>query len=213
MGATAKAEHDAVRQSTVSRERADKTSLLRLVLDPDGFPFVDVLGRAPGRGVYVAPQELEQALSSKGLARAFRGKAKGLAPAEVNALVEATRSRLEERLVEMVGLARRAGQLALGMDATLSRLASSAQGTVVLTAIDFSERSTQRIQEAISKTEGASWIRASTTERLGRALGRETVGVVAVWHPSLARALLQEHGRISGLSRMAGERSAQEQKD
>ena len=42
----------------MSKERAPKETLLRLALDPDGKPFVDLLARAPGRGVYVAAEEL-----------------------------------------------------------------------------------------------------------------------------------------------------------
>jgi uncharacterized protein len=188
----------------VTRRREEKDRLLRLVLGPEGQPFVDVLGKAPGRGVYVAPDELGRALEGRALVKAFRGKAKGLAPEEVGAFIEETLSRLEERVAEILGLARRAGEIAIGMDATLARIAESEtrrSELVVVTARDLSARSQGKIEEALRGRERVTAFRASNVARLGRALGREAVGIAAVWHPSFSRALAREGERIAGLER------------
>src|SRR5687767_2720275 len=110
------------RWCAMTRARANKAELFRLALDPNGKPFVDLLARAPGRGVYVSPASLRDALQSKGLDRVFKGKAKKLSPEEIEAVVNETIRRLEARIVELVGLARRAGVAELGMDAVLRSL-------------------------------------------------------------------------------------------
>src|SRR5687768_13465124 len=107
------------RQCAFTKARAPKEELLRMALDPDGKPFVDLLARAPGRGVYVSPASLESALSPKGLDKVFKGKAKKLSQEEIEAMVRGTADRLEARIVELLGLARRAGELQLGTDAVL----------------------------------------------------------------------------------------------
>jgi uncharacterized protein len=184
----------AVRQSAMSKERAPKETLLRLALGPDGKPFVDLLARAPGRGVYVAAEELEKSLGSKGLDRVFRGKAKKLAPAEIEALVSGTAERLEARIVELVGLARRAGLLEIGTDAVLRSL--EADAAVVVMARDASERTVGKIEEALRS---AKRIRASTKEELGRLLGRDEIGVVAVRASKLADRISAESLRLAGI--------------
>ncbi|MFO0724822.1 MAG: DUF448 domain-containing protein [Myxococcota bacterium] len=190
----------AVRQSVVSKRREDRSGLLRLTLDPEGQPFVDVLGVAPGRGVWVAPGELREALSPKGLDRAFRGKARKPGPEAVEALLADAAARLEQRLLELAGLARRAGALTYGMDAVLGEIEVARDGLVVLTASDLSERSTAKVEEAVRRHEGVKWVRGPTIERIGRAIGRDTVGIIAVAHRSLGPAVWAEANRIAALS-------------
>ena len=108
-----------LRQCVVSRRRAPRSTLLRLSLGTEGRPYVDILGREPDRGIYVAPESLGQALSPKGLKRVFGGKARALEPDEIQALLEGTVGRLEARMLELLGLARRAGGVEIG--AQLSR--------------------------------------------------------------------------------------------
>jgi predicted RNA-binding protein YlxR (DUF448 family) len=189
------------RQCALTRARAPKEDLLRLSLDPDGKPFVDLLARAPGRGVYVAPSSLRQALSPKGLDRVFKGRAKKLAPQEIEALVRETERRLEARMVELIGLARRAGVLELGMDSVLRSL-EGRQASIVVMAHDASDRTVKRVESSRGET---TLIRASTKGELGRMLGRDEVGVVAV-HPSkLADRISAESMRLSGLTSSGAE--------
>ena len=63
-----------VRRCIACRESADKSSLLRLVLDADGVLCVDEARRTPGRGAYVhrSAQCLLAAGETGRLAHAFR---------------------------------------------------------------------------------------------------------------------------------------------
>lgn len=204
------------RQCAMTRDRAKKEELLRLALDPNGRPFVDLLARAPGRGVYVSPASLRDALKPKGLDRVFKGKAKKFSEEEIETMLRETADRLEARIVELVGLARRAGVLELGMDSVVraqaKRAVSEANGDgwagfarpgpragapIVVVARDASDRTVRRVEESLGS---ATLIRASTKEELGRLLGRDEVGVVSV-HPSkLADRISAESKRLAGLT-------------
>ncbi len=132
--------HEPMRQCVVTRERVPQRALLRLALGPSGEGYVDVLGRAPGRGVYVTcdPEVLRQALSPKGLGRAFRGRAKPVDKETIEDMLQEAVTRLESRLLEMAGIARRAGLLELGMDCVLRAIsAPGSKPWLVVTAADF----------------------------------------------------------------------------
>lgn len=198
-----------MRQCAVTRARAPQRSLLRLALGPDGQPYADVLGRAPGRGVYVtcAPDVLRKALGPKGIGRAFRGRAKALDAEAVEGLLEDTTARLEARLVELTGLARRAGALELGMDPVLRALSSATgPGWVVVVTRDLGAASLRKIEAAIAATNGrARVIRVGTKDVLGSRLGRNEVGVLAVRPSQHAERLASEADRWRGLLGEVGE--------
>lgn len=184
------------RQCALTRARAPKETLLRLSLDPDGKPFVDLLARAPGRGVYVQSSALSRALEPKGLKAVFKGKARPLNQEEIEATVKGTARRIEDRIVELIGLARRAGALEIGIDAVLRSLEGGIAAIAVV-ACDASDRTVRKVEEALGP---AALVRASTKESLGHLFGRDEVGVVAV-HPSkLADRISAESVRLAGLS-------------
>lgn len=190
---------DPIRQCVLSRRRAPQATLLRLVLGPDGRPFVDVDQRGVGRGVYVSPESLDEALSPKGLARAFRGKAAPLEAGEVHALVLGTVERLQTRVAATLGLARRAGALTLGMEAVCRRIDAAPAELVVVLAEDLAERSRRRVEAKIAEHPSIRQITGPTRAVIGAALGRETVGVAAVEHPVLGSRLAQEVARLAVL--------------
>ena len=137
-----------VRQCVVSRERRPKHELVRLVLGPDGQVAIDLLDKAPGRGVYVRSDRatLRKALSKKGIGRTFRGRAQPLSPEALESVVDDAVQRLDRRIVELVSIARRAQVAAVGMDAVLAALDNEPPATVVLFAADVSERSMRRVR-------------------------------------------------------------------
>lgn len=165
-----------VRTCAWSRQRQPKSRLLRLVLDPDGRPHVDLTGKAPGRGVYVSPDRdlLRQALSPKGMRRLFRGSVPGVRePDELLAEVEA---RLAARLLDHIGLARRAGQLLVGAEEVSKALARSSV-PVVLLAEDASDRTARQITKAAGEV---PILRLATSEAFGVKLGRGPTAVLGV---------------------------------
>lgn len=185
----------------MTRTRAERPTMLRLVLGPDQVPFVDLLGRAPGRGTYVEADRaiLEEALSAKGLGRLFKGKAAELSAEARSALIERTIALLEDRILELVTLARRAGVLEIGMDATQRLVREHRPGTTIVAAKDISARSEEIValsgRESIApESPGVAVFRAGTKATLGARLGREEVGVVGI-----APSVLSDRIRIEGV--------------
>lgn len=194
--------HEPMRQCVVTRERVPQRALLRLALGPSGEAYVDVLGRAPGRGVYVTcdPEVLRQALSPKGLGRAFRGRAKPVDQQTIETMLQEAVTRLESRLLEMAGIARRAGLLELGMDCVLR--AVSAPGSkpwLVITAVDFGASSVRKVTDAVAAAQGRGnpmrVIRLSSKQDIGSKLGRQEVGVIAIRPSRHADRMLSEAAR------------------
>jgi hypothetical protein len=75
----------------------------------------------------------------------------------------------------------------------------------VLTAVDLSDRSSAKVEEAVGVGRGVEWVRSSTVERLGRAIGKETVGVLAIEHRTLGPQILAEARRIAELKATAAQ--------
>ena len=204
--------HVPERQCAITRERAPKHALLRLAVGPDGVPFVDLMGRAPGRGVYVrsSAEVLTGALTAKGARRAFRGRARPLPLPDAEAMVLETYRRLEERMLDLLGLARRAGACEIGLDATLRAL-ETVPGLVVVTANDLSEGSMNKVREAVHGRRGTHkgadggdgpggrWIRLATKAEIGSRLGRTDVGVLGLRRSPPTTRLGWEADRRRGL--------------
>ncbi len=176
-----------MRQCVVTRERVAQHELLRLALGPDGEPYMDVLGRAPGRGVYVTcePQILRDALSPKGLGRAFRGRAQPVSTIQIEEMVQDAIARMQSRILEMTGIARRAGLLELGMDPVVRALKAAPSGAwLILSATDFGAASLRKLQDAVTNAKGRGLgvqsIRLGTKQDFGSRLGRGDVGVIAI---------------------------------
>ena len=188
------------RQCAFTRRKRPQDALLRLELDQDGVLLVDLQHILNGRGVYVTPAEFRRALQPKALHRLFKGKAKPLSDEEIDGLIQTTVERLTARVCELIGLGRRTGKLAFGFEAVSRALDNSKYRPItVLSAGDTAARSENKIQQLTSNDDQVELVRALTKEVLGRTLGRETVSVVAVWHPKIGKRLLSEVTRLDRL--------------
>lgn len=96
----------------------DKADLLRFVIAPNVDTattaqqvFLDITGKAPGRGVYCLPtrEALELAIKKRGFSR----KLKAQVPAD---MVEQVERALKQDALHTLGLAKKAAALAVGVD-------------------------------------------------------------------------------------------------
>lgn len=194
------------RTCALTRTAAPQDTLVRLAIGPEGTPYIDLVGRAPGRGFYVVADRdrLVEALTEKGSGRVFKGKARPLAPDEAMRHVEDAVRRLDERLLELLGLARRAGVLEFGMDAVLRLLNNAPQNAVVVVAQDASDRTRHRVVQNAERAGLTCSVLAHDKATLGARLGRETVSVVAIRPSSLAERWATEVVRSTGLRGSGG---------
>ncbi len=166
-----------------------RQALLRFVLAPDGTVTPDVAARLPGRGVWLTPSRaaIDEALKNRLFARAFRGQVR--IPDGLAALVEGL---LVRRLVDTLGLARRAGQAVAGA-ARVEEWFDAGRGGVLVLARDAGEDARRRWRAQAPRIEVLSG------EEIGRAFARGRTAQAVVADGPLGRLLIEDAGRLAGL--------------
>jgi predicted RNA-binding protein YlxR (DUF448 family) len=172
-----------------------EAELIRLAIAPDGALLPDVSAKLPGRGIWVSADRaaVERALK-KGLFNRTAGMAVD-APSDLAARIEAA---LEARALSLLGLARRAGELAVGFDA--ARLALKAgRPAWRIEAADGAADGRGKLDRLAKAAWGAVPVAGCFgADALGSALGRSGV-VHAVLAPGAqARGLGETLVKLSG---------------
>ena len=102
-------------------------------------------------------------------------------------LTETVRDGPNQKLLSLIGIARKAGRLSLGNDAAIEAIREGKARLVIL-AKDLSPRTARGIQFA-AEEEGVLWIKAlETMDEISMALGKRT-GIVAVNDAGFAKKL------------------------
>ena len=143
--------------------------LLRFVVSPDGILVFDATEKLPGRGCYVTadPTLLATAIAKKQFARALKGPV--TVPADLEAQVV---SALSSRVMAALGLAKKAGTVALGeieVDQALKR----EQLTLLLAASDASDRTADDLVGRATRHQIPCYRLPFTAAAFGAALGRD----------------------------------------
>lgn len=181
--------------------------MVRFVVGPDGIVQPDVAGRLPGRGFWLSAErdKVKTACAKNLFARAARGgrtvRDTIKAPEDLDVQVEAL---LVRRCLDLLGLARRAGQMAAGYEKVRSRVAEGGVG-VLLQASDASANARDKGR---TMAKGQPVIDYFTGAELGNAVGREFVVHVAIDTGRLAERLLVEAGRVRGFRHVETEPAA-----
>ena len=117
------------------REKRDKKDLLRVVRTPEGQLVLDATGKKSGRGAYVCrdPQCLKKARKSRALDRMLEVSI----PDEVYEALERAdgNGSMTEHILSMIGLAKKAGQVAIGEE-PVGSAARAKDARVILVAQD-----------------------------------------------------------------------------
>ena len=195
-GARERGATTSVRRCIASGELRPKAELIRFVADPEGTVVPDLAGRLPGRGLWLSPrrEHLERACARNLFARA--AKAPLRVPEDLPARVEKLLSR---RCLELIGLAKRAGQAVSGYQRVASLLASGGVA-VLLAAVDTAEDGRRKLRAAArTQNPAPRVVEVFTAEELGRALGQAARAHVAIAPGSFAARLAMEAARLSGL--------------
>jgi predicted RNA-binding protein YlxR (DUF448 family)/ribosomal protein L30E len=184
------------RRCIVTGEVLPEARLLRFVLSPDGQAVPDVEAKLPGRGLWVSADRtiIAQAVAKRLFARA----AKAPATADVG-LPERAESRLVERILAHLGLARRAGELVLGFDQVEKALRGANPPVLIVEASEAAPDGRRKLQAAATARGHVPFvIGALTNAELSLALGRENVVHAALNPGRIAERLIFEAARLSG---------------
>jgi uncharacterized protein len=204
------ASRDPERRCIATMERRPQGQLIRFVLSPDAQVTPDVSARLPGRGAWVTANRdaLDLAVKRGAFARAFKAQVK--LPPELSAQVEAM---LVRRALDMLGLAKRSGELILGFEQVREAIRES-RPACLLTASEASEDQRGKVLALArglyspppGETAGKRGLPPVTDcfsgDEMGMALGRERVVHACLKQGRIAHGWMGELARLSGFRRV-----------
>jgi hypothetical protein len=180
------------RRCIATGESGPRSGLIRFVIGPEGQVVADVLGRLPGRGIYLSSSRAAFALAAKkGLfARAAR-RAVTVPPD----LAEEVERQLARRAVDLISLARKSGEAVAGYEKVKEWLVQG-KAAVLIQASDGSERGKAKLHPPAG---AASFIGCLTARELGLSFGREHAIHGALASGGLASRAVEEAAKLAGL--------------
>lgn len=196
-GGREKSRDEPERKCIATGEVSPRAGLIRFVVGPESAVVPDVAGKLPGRGIYVASTRaaLDRA-GGKGLfARAARQPVK--VPDGLADLVETL---LAKRVVELLSMARKAGDAVTGYEKVKEWLVGS-RAVALIQASDGSERGKTKLRPPEG---GNSLISCLTAGEIGLAFGRERAIHAALAAGGLTTRVVEEAARLAGLRAEAG---------
>ncbi len=181
-----------LRRCIVTREVLPKESLVRFVIGPAADLVPDLAGKLPGRGLWVKAERtvLANAVAKNLFAKAARQSVN--VPAD---LVDRTVVLLSHRCLDLIGLARRAGQAICGFEKVRDALRGGRVG-VVLAAADGAADGRGKLKALAGEL---PILALFTGAELSAALGRQNVVHAALAPGRLAERLIVESARLAGL--------------
>lgn len=181
------------------------SKMVRFVVGPDGQIVPDILGKLPGRGIWVTAgrKDIEQAAKKGGFARGAK------APVKVpEDLVDEVEKQLVRRVVDLISLARKSGASVAGYEKVKDWL-SKEVAEVLIQASDGSERGKSKL----STPHYGSFIGWLTADELGLAFGRQTVIHGALAAGGLTSRVVEEAERLKAVRGFDGGNGRRKGKD
>ena len=184
------------RRCIVSGESTNEAALIRFACGPDSVVTPDVAAKLPGRGAWVRADRasVERAKKQGGFGRAFKGNVK--VPDNLADQVEAL---LGRRCLDLLGLARRAGAIAIGATQVESAIRAK-PAFLIIEAKDGAEEGREKLMRLHIGLWGAPApaVACFDAADLGVALGRERVIHACLLQEPMALVWAAEIGRLSG---------------
>jgi predicted RNA-binding protein YlxR (DUF448 family)/ribosomal protein L30E len=168
-------------------------AMIRFVVGPDDLLVPDIEARLPGRGMWLSARRdvVNSAVKKALFAKAARRKV--LVPAD---LAECIEGMLRRRCLDLIGLARRAGQVVSGYDQVRSAL-KSGKGALLLSARDGAPDGIDKLRALAPALPVAAMLSAA---ELGQAFGRDHTVHGLLMPGKLASRLRLEAGRLAGMT-------------
>src|SRR3954468_735959 len=180
------------RRCIATGEVRDRAGLLRFVVGPDGMIVPDIDERLPGRGLWLTPRRdiVDRAIAKRVFSRAARRQVS--VPPD---LADRLENLLARRVVDTLGLARRAGLAVAGFD-RVGDAVRHGRAALLLCARDGAAGGRRKLAELARDLPCAEALAAS---ELGAAFGRDRIVHAAVGGGKLCRRLLLDLEKLAGL--------------
>lgn len=180
------------RRCIATGETQPKAGMIRFVVGPDGSVVPDLLGKLPGRGIWVSADRaaLEKATKKGLFSRA--AKQQVIVPEDLLPMLEKA---LAARVVHLISLARKAGGAVAGFEKVKDWLVKE-QADVLIQASDGSERGKSKLRPPQGQDR---FFTCLTANELGMAFGRENVIHGALASGGLASRVVEEAKKLQAL--------------
>lgn len=188
------------RRCIATGELCDPARMIRFVVGPEGQAVPDVSGKLPGRGMWVSADK--EALQTAIKKKAFSRSAKEQVTIPDDLLAQ-TETLLAKRLVNLISLARKAGQAVTGYE-KVKGLLETDRAKLLVQASDGSERGKSKLHSPPGKD---VFIGCLTAQELGLAFGRESVIHGALTPGGLSKQVQAEGIRLKGVRGHSGGKS------
>ncbi len=188
---------DPQRRCIQSGQTYPKEQLVRFVIGPDSAVVPDIAERLPGRGLWLCARRdmIEKACASGTFSKAARAKVD--MPGD---LINQVEDLLRRKCLEIIGLARRSGQMIGGFEKVKAHLSAGMKDRragLLIAARDGSEESRRKIS---ALAPGVPLIKLFSGKELGAAVGRERLVHAVIEPGGFADRLISETDRLSGLA-------------
>ncbi|WP_204112548.1 RNA-binding protein [Shimia biformata] len=169
--------------------------MVRFVVGPDGQIFADTMGKLPGRGIWVSADRAAIALAAKKNLFSRAAKQPVTVP---DGLADAVEAQIVRRVVDLISLARKAGDAVAGYEKVKDWLMKE-EARVLIQANDGSTRGKSKLSTPY-KGHYIGWL---TADELGLAFGRQTVIHAALASGGLTQRVVEEAQRLKGFREIA----------
>lgn len=187
----------AERTCTGCRAVHEKTELIRYVCAPDGQLLVDYRSKLPGRGAYTCVDRecIVSAVKQNGFSRAFK---KPISVVDSDALLLVVVQSLNARILNLIGMARKAGAIVSGSNSVLQELGKPTAHLLVV-ANDAAAGTADKI---LNKAKGCEVpdVKLFDKRKLGSAVGRDERSHLVVTNKKFAKNLILEINRLKNIA-------------
>jgi hypothetical protein len=179
------------RRCLVTRDVLPIERLVRFAVAPDGLIVPDIAGRLPGRGLWLSARRdiVRRACSGEFFAKAARRPVRSTPD-----LADHVERLLRRSCLDLIGLARRAGQAVAGFERTREWLQAGRAG-VLLRGADAAADGREKLERLGA---GLATVTVLSSDELGSAFGRERIVHAALGRGALAGRLVREAARLAG---------------
>lgn len=182
-----------LRRCIVTRQALEKPAMIRFVIDPEGRVTPDLKERLPGRGLWVTAsrEALDQAVARHAFSKAAKQSVK-VAPD----LTERVAELAKREVAELLGLARKSGQLVAGFEKVEAAIRAG-KVRVLVAAGDGAEDGRGKLARLAGS--GVEICAPLTAAELAQALGRERAVHAAIKAGGIAEKTIIAARRLSAL--------------
>ncbi len=180
-----------MRQCIVTRESLPTPRLVRFAIGPDDEVVPDIRGKLPGRGLWLTSRRdiVDRACATNLFSKAAHRRA-----VIDEGLSDRVEDLLRDRCIDVIGMARRAGQAVAGYEKVCGYLRGG-KADVVLIACDAASGGRTKI---IRLASGVTVVNTLCSSELSQVFARTRVVYAAIGLHRLAERLVLEADRLAG---------------